>query len=384
MAEKKNKTKTGAKNQPKLIIASTSECADLLYAGGFGAPDEFLYYETESERCIVVSPLEFARALGEVKPGVKVLDRTRFVNRRKPKEPIAVNLSRTLGIGRWLVPARFPLAEAEKLRAAGIEVVCSPADSFFPEREVKSASEQELIRKSQEATEEIMREFRQILIDSKVNAQGYLEYRGRVLTSEFLRRELEAEFKRMGFSAQSTIFAHGPQGAEPHNTGSGPIRAGEPVVADIFPRSDLTGYWGDMTRTYVKGKAAPVVKRAFKAVLKASEAAKKMLHAGVTGAEAHKTAADVLEQAGFSTGCGRDGKPCGFFHGLGHGVGLEIHENPRLSPLNPHPLKCGNVVSVEPGLYYSEWGGIRLEDLVVITPKGYRSFNTMEMELELP
>ena len=127
-----------------------------------------------------------------------------------------------------------------------------------------------------------------------------------------------------------------------------------------------------------------MVKRAFKAVLKASEAAKNMLHAGVTGAEAHQTAADVLAQAGFPTGCGRDGKPCGFFHGLGHGVGLEIHENPRLSPLNPHPLRAGNVVSVEPGLYYSNWGGIRLEDLVVITRTGIQCLNTMEMELEIP
>ena len=109
-----------------------------------------------------------------------------------------------------------------------------------------------------------------------------------------------------------------------------------------------------------------------------------MLKAGVTGAEAHKTAADILTQAGFPSGCGRDGKPCGFFHGLGHGVGLEIHENPRLSPLNPNPLQAGNVVSVEPGLYYSEWGGIRLEDLVVISSKGCICLNTMEMELEIP
>lgn len=384
MAEKKNRTGGGTPPQAKLIIGSTAECADLLYAGGFDAPDEFLYYETEGERCIVVSALEYARAASGVKPGVQVIDRIRFLNRRRPQASVAVNLSRLLGIGRWLVPARFPLGEAEKLRAAGIEVVCSGADSFFPEREVKSRSEQGAIRKSQAATEEIMREFRQILIESKINGKGFLEYRGRVLTSDFLRTELEAEFKRMGFSAKGTIFAHGPQGAEPHNTGSGPIRAGEPVVADIFPRSDRTGYWGDMTRTYVKGKAAPVVKRAFKAVLKASEAAKKLLRAGVTGAEVHQTAAEVLAQAGFMTGCGRDGKPCGFFHGLGHGVGLEIHENPRLSPLNPHPLQSGNVVSIEPGLYYSEWGGIRLEDLVAITPKGYRSFNTMEMELEIP
>ncbi|MBO4630922.1 MAG: aminopeptidase P family protein [Lentisphaeria bacterium] len=372
------------KTFPKLIIASTDESADLLYAGGFNAPDEFLYYETASEKCIVVSPLEYARAVSEVRPGVKVIERSRFLNRENPEDPVSVVLSRTLGIDCWRVPARFPLAEAEKLRSAGIRLSCCHDPSFFPEREIKSPTEQNAIQQSQAATEEIMREFRQILIDSKINPQGFLEYRGRVLTSDFLRMELEGNFKRMGYTASRTIFAHGPQGAEPHNLGSGPIRANEPVVADIFPRSDLTGYWGDMTRTYVKGKASPVVKRAFKAVLAASEAAKKLLRAGVSGAEAHQTAADILIRAGFPSGCSRDGKPCGFFHGLGHGVGLEIHENPRLSPLNPKPLQSGNVVSVEPGLYYSDWGGIRLEDLVVVTSDSCRCFNTMEMELEIP
>lgn len=372
------------KSLPKLIIASTEESADLLYAGGFDAPDEFLYYETTSEKCIVVSPLEFARASAQAHPGVRVIERSKFINREKPGESITVNLSRSLGIGHWLVPARFPLIEAERLREAGIQVSCSQAPSFFPEREIKSVRERKCILQSQTATEEIMREFRQFLIDSKINSKGFLEFHGKVLTSDFLRMELEGNFKHMGYTAKSTIFASGVQGAEPHNIGTGPIRANEPIVADIFPRSDSSGYWGDMTRTYVKGKASPVVKRAFKAVQEASEAAKKMLRAGVTGAEAHQTAADVLLRAGFSTGCGRDGKPCGFFHGLGHGVGLDIHENPRLSPLNPHPLKSGNVVSVEPGLYYSQWGGIRLEDLVVIMPKGCRSFNTMEMELEIP
>ena len=384
MTQKKQKSSPDPKTFPKLIIASTEESADLLYAGGFNAPDEFLYYETAEEKCIVVSPLEYARAAGEANPEVRVIERSQFIDKENPGGSIAVSLSRALGIDHWLVPARFPLIEAEKLRSAGIEATCCRENSFFPERECKTTAEVKAIRQSQAATEEIMREFRRILIDSKINARGYLEFHGKVLTSDFLRMELEGNFKRMGYTASRTIFAHGRQGAEPHNIGSGPIPADEPIVADIFPRSDSTGYWGDMTRTYVKGKASPVVKRAFKSVLKASEAAKKMLHAGVTGAEAHQTAADVLTQAGFPTGCGRDGKPCGFFHGLGHGVGLEIHENPRLSPLNPNPLKSGNVVSVEPGLYYSNWGGIRLEDLVVITAKGIQCLNTMEMELEIP
>ena len=374
------KTKTFC---PKLIVASTEECADLLYAGSFRAPDEFLYYETEKEKCIIVTPLEYARACKEAAGGIRVLQRSDLVKGEDMRTPVSVLLSRRLGVKCWKVPARFPLCEAEKLRKEGIEVECSSGDVFFPEREVKKAREIRLIREAVLATEEIMKQFRQILVDSKVNAKGFLEYSGKVLTSEFLRSELESEFKRMGYSASQTIFAHGSQAAEPHNAGSGPIRAGEVVVADIFPRNDATGYWGDMTRTYVKGKAPSIVKKAYNAVLKASETAKGMLRAGVTGAEAHLAAAEVLRSAGFQTGHDKEGNPCGFFHGLGHGVGLEIHEEPRLSPLYKKKLKAGNVVSVEPGLYYSSWGGIRLEDLVLIRKDRCECFNTMDMELEL-
>ena len=378
--DSRKKTKTF---RPKLVIASTEECADLLYAGSFRAPDEFLYYETEKEKCIVVSPLDYARACSEAGTGIRVLQRSDLIKGEDMRTSVSVLLSRFLGVKCWEVPKRFPLYEAEELRKAGIEVQCCRSEIFFPERAVKKAAEIRKIRESVLATEEIMKQFRQILMDSKVNGKGFLEYSGKILTSEFLRSELEGNFKRSSYSAVQTIFAHGVQASEPHNAGSGPIRAGEVIVADIFPRSDKTGYWGDMTRTYVKGKAPAVVKRAYNAVLKASETAKKMLRAGVTGAEVHLAAAEVLRSAGFQTGHDKQGKPCGFFHGLGHGVGLEIHEEPRLSPLYREKLKAGNVLSVEPGLYYSSWGGIRLEDLVVIRRDSCECLNTMEMELEL-
>ena len=188
----------------------------------------------------------------------------------------------------------------------------------------------------------------------------------------------------MGYTASRTIIACGIQCAAPHNIGSGPVKAGEPVVADIFPRSDASGYWGDMTRTFLKGKAPKSLMRAYNAVKKASETAMSMIRAGVIAADVHTAASETMAELGFRTGRGRDGMPCGFIHGLGHGVGLEIHEGPRVSPLNRKPLRSGNVISVEPGLYYPEWGGIRLEDLVVVTKDGYRNFNSMEKEFEIP
>ena len=189
---------------------------------------------------------------------------------------------------------------------------------------------------------------------------------------------------KMGYSATHTIIAHGVQTASPHDCGSGPIRAGECIVADIFPRNDVTGYWGDMTRTFVKGKAPDIVRKAYKAVKDASSEAFAMLRPGISGALVHNRALEILKRAGFETGKDKDGLPCGFIHSLGHGVGLEIHEGPRLSPYNALPLRPGNVVSVEPGVYYHAWGGVRLEDLALITLDGVENLNKMEMTLEIP
>ena len=198
-----------------------------------------------------------------------------------------------------------------------------------------------------------------------------------------LRAEIEGFLKQRGCTAEQTITACGEDASQPHNLGSGPLLAGKPIVIDIFPRSDRSGYWGDMTRTFCKGKALPVVRKAFKSVLKASEIAQKMIRAGVCAADVHRAAAESMASDGFLTGHTPDGLPCGFIHGLGHGLGLEIHEGPRVSPINSKPLAAGNVVSVEPGLYHPSWGGIRLEDIVAVTKDGCHNFNTMEKELEL-
>ena len=368
---------------PKLICASSDESADILYASGFHAPDEFLYFETEDRKGIVVSPLEYSRACAEVKKGVEVIDRSDLMSQCGPERPFLPFFSKYLGVSKWCVPERFPLKTALELSKEGIELVCAKSP-FFPQRERKNRTEIAEIRKSVHATEEMMRCLHRMLSKSKINAQGYLELSGKIVTCDFLRAELEGNFKKMGYTASRTIIACGIQSAAPHNIGSGPVKAGEPVVADIFPRSDASGYWGDMTRTFLKGKAPKSVMRAYNAVKKASETAMSMIRAGVIAADVHIAASETMAELGFQTGRGRDGMPCGFIHGLGHGVGLEIHEGPRVSPLNKKPLQSGNVISVEPGLYYPEWGGIRLEDLVVVTKDGYRNFNSMEKEFEIP
>ena len=370
-----------------LIAASSSESSDILYATGFSAADEFICADLpEGRRVAVVSSLELQRARKEVRPGVEVMDRADIMRSRKVpagEKNFFVCLSRCFDIGCWLVPERFPLAYADKLRQAGIAVQAVSGD-FFPERAVKRPDEIEHIREAMKVTQDAMYQVQDFLKDSTVGPDGVLIWHEKPLTCEYIRSEIEAEFKRRGYSAERTIIACGADASAPHCIGSGPVRAHETLVADIFPRCDATGYWGDMTRTFVKGKASPVAKKAFEAVLLASNKVLSVLRQGVTGKDMHLLAAAILEEAGFRTGLDGNGVPCGFFHGLGHGVGLDIHENPRLSPANPSPLKAGGVVSVEPGLYDPSWGGIRLEDLAVIREDTCENLCTMPKELEIP
>lgn len=373
-------TRTG-----RLITGAGENCADILYASGFRAPDAFTYFEAGKVKGVAVSSLEFSRAVASLRKGVKAYNRDMFIAQGgvRDERQVLIGLSHKLHVGRWEVPSDFPLRLADALRAAGIEVVACDGE-FIPNRRRKSKEELELIRKAEGVAEEAMALAASLIREAEISTDKTLKLTGKTLTSEILISEMELFMKGRGFSANNTIAACGPCGSQPHNTGSGPIVAGQPIIIDIFPRDDRTGYWGDITRTFVKGRAPATVRRAFEAVKLARDEAKKIIKAGVPGVEPHKLAFDILASKGFKTGRNRDGIPCGFIHGLGHGVGLEIHEAPRVSPANHAPLEEGNVVSVEPGLYYPSWGGIRLEDLVAVRKKGCECLNEFPTELEIP
>ncbi len=266
----------------------------------------------------------------------------------------------------FVVPADFPLALADEMRGAGLNVTAE-ASPFFPERVSKSPAEITAITASQRAAEAGLARAVDILRASEISGD-YLFWQGKNLTSEILRAEIDCEILRCGALPTGTICAGGSQGAQPHNAGSGTLKANSPIVMDIFPRSPHSGYWGDLTRTVVRGKAAGTVRKAYEAVLEAREYCQKLIRIGAFGAEIHCAAEAILEKHGFYTGSNSAGQ-FGFFHGLGHGVGLDIHENPRLSPRARTPLQGGEVVTVEPGLYYPEWGGIRLENLIWLSPE---------------
>ena len=258
----------------------------------------------------------------------------------------------------------------------------STADIFCPERAIKSKEEAEAVRKSEQAAEMGLARAIQLLREASIGNDGFLKLSGEPLTAEMLRGEINAEIARHNATASGTICAAGQLGADPHQVGTGPIPANAPIVFDIFPRDDDTGYFGDLSRTVLKGKASDIVKKAFTAVYDAQRKAIDMLKPNVPCMDVHQKAAEVMESYGFKTDL-KAAKPYGFIHSLGHGVGLEIHEKPHLSSRSKDILAEGHVVTVEPGLYYPEWGGIRIEDTLYVTEDGYDDLATAEVFLEI-
>ncbi len=379
----------------RLIYAASETCADLWYASGFSAPDPFLWYQTDRETAVVVSQLELGRARKQTRPGTAVHDADKLrddlglpaESDADKKRPHAVRLITAIaehtGVAEWTVPEDFPLGLARQLEAAGLRLATT--DSFAPERAVKSAAEIEHIRHSERLAEAGLAAAEELLRRAAIAPDGLLLLDGAPLTAEMLIGAIDAEIARQGGCAQGTIAAPGIQSADPHQSGHGPIRAGEPIVMDIFPRDPRTGYYGDLTRTRVKGRAPEIVQKAYQAVLEIQQRMLDSLRPGVLGKDLQQQTTDFFTEAGFPTG--RDetsGSYHGFFHGLGHSVGLEIHEKPSLNKRGEAPLAAGNVVTVEPGVYYPEWGGIRIEDTVAITPDGIDNLATAPKFLEIP
>lgn len=378
---------TAPSEKPRLIVADSERDANLLFATEFLAPDPFLWYAIPGETGIVVSPLEIARARSQARGGLTVrtgeeaLRVWRSEKRHEDPDMLITALSRKAGIRTWHVPDNFPLGLATRLEKAGIHLkVVSP---FFPEREIKRANEVARIEAGVRLAEAGLYRALEVLREAKTDVAGFLQWQDRPLTAEILRGEIDGRIAQLGGTASHTIAAPGVQGANPHAVGTGPIQAGQPIILDIFPRVDATGYFGDLTRTVVKGQAGEIVHRAFATVLKAQQAALAAIAPGVSGPAVHAAAADVISEAGFVTDVSRD-TPIGFFHGTGHGLGLEIHEEPRLSRKSRTVLSCGHVVTVEPGIYYPEWGGVRLEDVVVVTDGGCRNLTVAPKLLEIP
>ena len=189
-----------------------------------------------------------------------------------------------------------------------------------------------------------------------------------MLTSEIIRKEIEVVLMDHDCFAEDIIVAGGNQAVDPHERGNGPLKANEFIVIDIFPCSKKSGYWGDITRTVLKGEPSVAQKKLYQTVLTAQKAALAQVKPGSSAKTIHQDICDHFKQAGYETGM-KDGVPQGFIHSTGHGVGLEIHESPSVSPSGGE-LEPGQVITIEPGLYYRDLGGVRIEDTVVVTETG--------------
>jgi Xaa-Pro aminopeptidase len=368
-----------------LVIGAPEHDADAYHLSGFLAPDAVICLRVAGKSYLAVSSLEYGRAAKEAPVDellsydeleITTLARELKSGAKAYAAAIANLLERLGAMGSPIaVPPGLGVVYADELRARGVTL--TPDRVLFEGlRRSKTEAEISNIEKTQAAVEAACAHARSILEESDLGSDDSLIWRGEPLTSELLRSEIDVDLLRRGCAADGTIAAGGPQGADPHERGHGPLKAGESIIVDIFPMDLSTRYYSDMTRTFVKGEPNEGFRKMYDAVLESQEAALSMIKAGVNGRDVHRKVADVLHEAGYKTNVHdqEPGKPLteGFFHGTGHGVGLEIHEAPRIAPVDEE-LIPGDVVSVEPGVYDPGIGGVRIEDLVVVTEDGCRN-----------
>ena len=279
------------------------------------------------------------------------------------------------------MPGSLAVEHADGLRRRGYEVQVKEGP-FFEERLRKSAEEVEAITRVLRLAEAALEEAVGAIREAQVAADGtLLGADGTPLTSEVLKRLISRHLLDHECLAAHTIVAGGEQAVDPHERGSGPLKGGVPIIIDIFPRCQATGYYADITRTLLKGRASDEHRAMYEAVLGAMELAFGLIRDGADGRAIHRALLKFFEARGFPTG-EKDGRMQGFFHGTGHGVGLEIHEPPRISK-TPDTLRAGMVVTVEPGLYYPGTGGVRVEDMVVVEADDCRNLTAYPKFLEV-
>ena len=363
----------------RLIYSASPRSADMLYATGFHAPDAFLFLSHRGKKTIVLNDLEIDRGRreAEVDEVVSASELGRALGSTSPVL-IAAGLLFRRKIKRVEVPFDFPLGFAQHLEKAGIKVV--PVEGhFWPQRETKSKSELESIRKALRITVVGLLRAVEVLRAAKIGRDRVLRWNGKTLTSEMVRAECDSAVLRAGGIPDGTIVAGGRQACDPHERGHGPLRAHELIILDVFPRDARSGFFGDLTRTVVRGRASESQRDVWNTVCAAQKLAIGLIKPRVKGAAVHKAVQDFFLSRGYRTEQKR-GRWTGFFHGTGHGLGLDLHEEPRISATIFRP---GQIFTVEPGLYYPGIGGARHEDVVAVTTGGCRRLSRLSVPLEL-
>jgi Xaa-Pro aminopeptidase len=363
----------------RLMYAASGHDADMLYATHFYADDAFLWWEVRGRRHLALSPLEIDRAKpvahGQVHELAEFLPRD---GRTNSTVALIAGVTKSCGTKAFLVPEQFPAGLLEKLRAAGLKIAVAQ-EPFFPERTRKTKEEVTALEAALRVAEAGLRRGLDVLRASRANRRGFLAWGKSPLTSERLRAEMDSAVLHAGGSPANTIVAGGEQGCDPHERGHGPLRANEAIVLDIFPRHARNYYYGDLTRTVVKGRASETLRKQYATVQEGKRWVMDRMRAGADGPALQKELIARFTAAGFPTEQ-RDGRWVGMFHGVGHGLGLDLHESPRFAA---GKLFAGLSITVEPGLYYPGIGGVRIEDVVIVGKTGVRNLTRFEEELEL-
>jgi Xaa-Pro aminopeptidase len=379
-----NKRTARSRQKARLLYAASETDADILYPTGFFAPDPFLFIQKGRRTYMVMSDLEMDRARHQARVD-SVLSWTKIASSVQkdggPATTAAVIAAclRQLGIRRVDVPASFSLGLAMELDARGVRLDLGP-DPFWPEREIKEPREVRAIEASLRAAEAGLLAGMEALRSCRIR-KGWLWRDGRKFTAEDLRSAVNARIMAEGCVPAHTICAPGDQAVDPHEEGHGPIRADSPIVMDIFPRSEKTGYFGDLTRTVVRGKASYALHEVYAIVHEGVRHGHRRLREGVEGMDVHREIQELFVRQGYKTGV-QNGRMQGFFHGTGHGLGLQIHEAPSVGK-RPARLRAGHVVTVEPGLYYIGLGGVRIEDVALVQKNGSRCLTRVPKQLEI-
>lgn len=373
-----------------LIIGDTERCSELRHEIPVSIGDPFLYAETGGRRVAIVWSIEGDR-IAVVDSSIEIVPSETFPSDELVRAGIdlydigptlTVRMVESLGIVRALVPAQFPLRHADALRAAGVELV--PDQRFFDDRR-RRKTEPELagILRATRAAEAGMAAIAALLARSEPGDGGRV-VDGEPLTCELLRATATDVFAGHGCRGDDLIVAHGPQAADGHHTGSGRVANDDHLVCDLFPYDIPSACYSDMTRTFAVGTPEPEIATWHAHTREALEHARGLVRPGVNGAELHRAVCDFYEELGYPTSLSKpEGTVLreGFNHSLGHGVGLDVHEAPYLGKTG-HDLAAGDVITLEPGLYRHGFGGVRLEDLVLVTEDGCETISVHPYELD--
>jgi len=390
------------------LLDADQDDANQLYLSGFTGPDPFLTLYADGDVHLLVSGLEYGRARSESAADTveRHADYDYEYGGREARFDMYAAFVRDKGVESVSMPPRAPVGTADALRERGIAVAVDGDDRLGDVRAVKTDDEIASIREAQRANEAAMRAAEDLLAEAEVAGDGggsvgsdgggasdddggardadgvdpgTLVHEGEPLTSERVAEEIEVALLRHGCALDETIVAGGAQAADPHDRGSGPLRANEAIIVDIFPRSKATKYNADMTRTFCVGEPPAALREWYDLTERALSAALDAVEPGATGEDVHAAACEVYEAAGEPTFRTDPETETGFIHSTGHGIGLDVHESPRLAS-GGDELEPGHVITVEPGLYDPDVGGVRIEDLVVVTEDGYENCTDYPVE----